>query len=238
MTHEVIFHGQKQYPNVPLTGNINVDITLVEHKTVKSNVTAQYIEIICMNTTTNKESNRLYISTKVICDIINKEELDKNAAAKTEFLPLSSASMKSILIQKFLDLLTVKNGANISGKGPVPAGSDEHSLNIDLLLLNNVQLCLSGLPDGVTAYKLVVRYVTLYLTSSLSLTLCLSHSVSLSVSLPPSLTLSPLESTSLNILLTPARIHPHDCLNLPVESRGLIRAGASTLFIMLPALVR
>lgn len=163
---EVIFQGQKQYPNIsPLTGNFNCDISFVQHTTEKQDK-QQYIEIICRNTETKTEANRLYVSYKIISDIINKEEEEKNTAAKNEFTPLSPASMKSVLIQKLLDLLSVNTDpGNVPGKGPVKAtakdgnvpGNEEHSFSIELLLINGVQMCLQGAPEGMTAFQLAAR---------------------------------------------------------------------------------
>ena len=184
---EVIFHGQKQFSYLPpLSGNINVDITLVEHLSTKK---IQYVEIICMNLDKRKESKRIYLQMKIICDIIENEEVEKNEknggikSKSTESVPLSNAAMRSIMIQKILDLLQLNSNSNliidtnlnqnintnqnqntnnsntnqnsiINGNGQGPT---EDSFSMILLPLKDIILNLLYTPDDIQQYKVIQR---------------------------------------------------------------------------------
>ena len=87
---------------------------------------------------------------KLICDMINQDEIDKNKTIKTgnpssssEFTPLSSASLRSVLIQKLLDLLNVK--------------SIDKSFSVELSPLNGVELHLSTVPEDITPFEIVPK---------------------------------------------------------------------------------
>ena len=186
---EVIFHGQKQFSYLPpLSGNINVDITLVEHLSTKK---IQYIEIICMNLDKRKESKRIYLQMKIICDIIENEEVEKNEknggikSKSTESVPLSNAAMRSIMIQKILDLLQLNsninsnliidtnlnqnintnqnqnqnqntNNSNAIINGN-GQGSTEDNFSMILLPLKDIILSLLYTPDDIQQYKVIQR---------------------------------------------------------------------------------
>lgn len=145
---EVIFNGQKHFTcDLQTPGIINVDITFVEHTSTRQ---AQYVEIVCLNIDQKIESKRLYIAMKLICDMINQDEIDKNQTIKTgnpssssEFTPLSSASLRSVLIQKLLDLLNVK--------------SIDKSFSVELSPLNGVELHLSTVPEDITPFEIVPK---------------------------------------------------------------------------------
>ena len=187
---EVIFHGQKQFSYLPpLSGNINVDITLVEHLSTKK---IQYIEIICMNLDKRKESKRIYLQMKIICDIIENEEVEKNEknggikSKSTESVPLSNAAMRSIMIQKILDLLQLnsninsnsnliidtnlnqnmntnqnQNNSNTNNSNAIingnGQGSTEDNFSMILLPLKDIILSLLYTPDDIQQYKVIQR---------------------------------------------------------------------------------
>ena len=148
MTQEAMFRGQKSFPlKSPLTGSVNIDISLIEHITVTNN---QHIEIICMNVDSSVELNRTYITSKTINDLINQEELEKHENVrnstdkiKTEYSPLSSASMRSVTIQKLLDLLTLNS--SVAG-----------SFMMELSPFNTIQLSIP-IPGDLIPYALVSR---------------------------------------------------------------------------------
>ena len=145
---EVIFHGQKHFPCASQkSGTINVDITFVEHTSKRQ---VQYVEIICSNIDEEIDSKRIYIAMKELCDIITEEEMVKNhtlitgnASSSSEFTPLSSASMRSVLIQKLLDLLKVNY--------------IDDSFSLELLPLNGVELHLSLVPEEIIPYEIVAK---------------------------------------------------------------------------------
>ena len=145
---EVIFHGQKHFPCTSQTsGTINVDITFVEHTTKRQ---VQYVETICSHIDQETDSIRIYIAMKVLCDIIMEEEIVKNqtliagnVSSSSEFTPLSSASMRSVLIQKLLDLLKVNY--------------IDESFSVEILPLNGVELQLSVTPEDLIPYEIVEK---------------------------------------------------------------------------------
>jgi hypothetical protein len=147
---EVMFQGQKSFPlKSPLTGSVNVDITFVEHSSGKNN---QCIEVICLNVDTSKEMRRIYVFSKTINDLINLEEQEKHQAVRnsteksnSEYTPLSSASLKSLTIQKLLDLL-IFNSTN------------PNAFVMELLPFNTTQLSISA-PDDVVPHEIVLKYV-------------------------------------------------------------------------------
>ena len=112
----VIFRGTNSFPlSLPLTETVTVDITFVEHKTSHDD---HFIEVLCVNNGTRVQMERVYVSLKTISDLINQEDLDKHLTVskitdklKDDFAPLSQASMRSLIVQKLLDLLTF-NGSN------------------------------------------------------------------------------------------------------------------------------
>lgn len=87
---------------------------------------------------------------KVLCDIIMEEEIVKNqtliagnVSSSSEFTPLSSASMRSVLIQKLLDLLKVNY--------------IDDSFSVEILPLNGVELQLSVAPEDLIPYEIVEK---------------------------------------------------------------------------------
>ena len=87
---------------------------------------------------------------KVLCDIIMEEEIVKNqtliagnVSSSSEFTPLSSASMRSVLIQKLLDLLKVNY--------------IDDSFSVEILPLNGVELQLSVTPEDLIPYEIVEK---------------------------------------------------------------------------------
>lgn len=146
LMQEVIFRGTKSFPlSLSLTETVNVDITFVEHKTSQND---HFVEVVCVNIDASISMQRIYVSLKTINDLINQEELDKHQIvskitekSKDEFPPLSQASMRSLIIQKLLDLLTCK----------------ENNF-MELLPLNTVQLGVP-MPENVLPYELACRYV-------------------------------------------------------------------------------
>ena len=87
---------------------------------------------------------------KVLCDIIMEEEIVKNqtliagnVSSSSEFTPLSSASMRSVLIQKLLDLLKVNY--------------IDDSFSVEILPLNGVELQLSEAPEDLIPYEIVEK---------------------------------------------------------------------------------
>jgi hypothetical protein len=147
--HEVMFQGQKSFPlKSPLTGSVNVDISFIEHSTGKNN---QCIEIICLNVDTSKEMRRIYVFSKTINDMINLEEHDKHPVrnstekSNSEHTPLSSAALKSLTIQKLLDLL-IFNSAN------------PNAFVMELLPFNTTQLSIS-IPEDVVPHEVILKYV-------------------------------------------------------------------------------
>jgi hypothetical protein len=147
---DVMFQGQKSFPlKSPLTGSVNIDITLVEHSGGKNN---QCIEIICLNVDNSKEMRRIYVFSKTINDMINLEEQEKHQAVRnstekssSENTPLSSASLKSLTIQKLLDLL-IFNSTN------------PNAYVMELLPFNTTQLSIS-IPEDVVPHEVVLKYV-------------------------------------------------------------------------------
>jgi hypothetical protein len=69
---ELIFHGEKKF-STKEKKHINVDITFVEHNTIKKN---QYIEIINIDTSTKIEC-RMYVLLSSLSEIINNDEIEK-----------------------------------------------------------------------------------------------------------------------------------------------------------------
>ena len=142
---EVIFRGTKSFPvGLSLTETVTVDITFVEHKTSQDN---HFIEVVGVNHDTLTQMQRIYVSSKIISDLINQEELDKHETvskmadkSKKDFTPLSQASMRSLVVQKLLDLLYV----NINSF-------------IDLMPLNTVQLSIP-MPEDSLPHELACRY--------------------------------------------------------------------------------
>lgn len=150
---DVMFQGQKSFPlKSPLTGSVNVDITLVEHSIGKNN---QCIELICLNVGTSKEMRRIYVFSKTINDMINLEELEKHQAVRnsteklnSEHTPLSSASLRSLTIQKLLDLLIFNS-------------SNPNAFVMELLPFNTTQLSVS-MPEDLTPHEVVLKYVACF----------------------------------------------------------------------------
>lgn len=144
LMQEVIFSGTKSFPrSLSLTETVNVDITFVEHKTLQDD---HSIEVVCINIDASIPMQRIYVSLKTISDLINQEELDKHQIVskiteklKDECAPLSQASMRSLVVQKLLDLLACKENNSM-----------------ELLPLNTVQLCVP-MPENVLPYELACR---------------------------------------------------------------------------------
>lgn len=147
LMQEVIFRGTKSFPvGLSLTETVTVDITFVEHKTSQDN---HFIEVVGVNHDTFNQMQRIYVSLKTISDLINQEELDKHETVskmtdklKNDFAPLSQASMRSLVVQKLLDLLYV----NVNS-------------SIDLMPLNTVQLSIP-MPEDSLPHELACRYPT------------------------------------------------------------------------------
>ena len=145
LMQEVIFRGTKSFPvSLSLTETVNVDITFVEHKASQD---GHSIEVVCVNIDASIPMQRIYVSLKTISDLINQEELDKHQIVskiterpKEDFAPLSQASMRSLTVQKLLDLLACKENNSM-----------------ELLLLNTVQLSVP-MPENVLPYELASRY--------------------------------------------------------------------------------
>lgn len=162
MSQEAMFRGQKSFPlKSPLTGSVNVDINLIEHIT---GTNIQHIEIICMNVDSAVELNRTYIISKTINDLINQDELEKHQNVrnssdkmKTEYSPLSSASMRSVTIQKLLDLLTLNS-------------SVADSFMMELSPFNTIQLSIP-MPGDLIPYELVKR-CDIKLNNAIPVTAC------------------------------------------------------------------
>lgn len=145
---EVMFQGQKSFPlKSPLTGSVNVDIILIEHNSGKN---SQCIELICLNVDTSKEMRRMYVFSKTINDMINLEEQEKhqgvrnsNEKSSSEHTPLSSASLRSLAIQKLLDLL-IFNSTN------------PNAFVMELMPFNTTQLSISA-PEDVVPHEVVLK---------------------------------------------------------------------------------
>lgn len=139
---EIIFTGQKAFP-LP-SGNITTDILFIEHTTVKK---AQYIEIICTDITAKLQSKPIYISTDKIHSIINNEEHEKQKNKNESNVSLSPAALRSLTVQKLLDLIDIKDTDK-----DLPTGFD-----IVFLLSNNVILVAISQPDDVTPHVIKIR---------------------------------------------------------------------------------
>ena len=145
LMQEVIFRGTKSFPvGLSLTETVTVDITFVEHKTSQDD---HFIEVVGVNHDTLTQMQRIYVSLKTVSDLINQEELDKHETvskitdkSNNDFAPLSQASMRSLIVQKLLDLLYV----NVNSF-------------IDLMPLNTVQLSIP-MPEDSLPHELVCRY--------------------------------------------------------------------------------
>ena len=145
LMQEVIFRGTKSFPvGLSLTETVTVDITFVEHKTSQDD---HFIEVVGVNHDTLTQMQRIYVSLKTVSDLINQEELDKHETvskitdkSNNDFAPLSQASMRSLVVQKLLDLLYV----NVNSF-------------IDLMPLNTVQLSIP-MPEDSLPHELACRY--------------------------------------------------------------------------------